>query len=270
MKIINLYFPQWQGAATNRYLHNSPLYLRNRLKQIEFLEVEINNTKHDKEKNNIKYYDDILDHLNRVKKILGTPRPAKIFTIGGDCGVELGPISYLNNLYNGDLAVLWFDAHGDLNTPKTSSSKHFHGMPLRTLLGEGDENIIRKLFSTIKPEQVILIGTRDLDNPEIEYIKHKKIFSISDEDLANKKVDLCGVINERFYKNIYMHVDVDVLNPDIFPYSICPTKGGISPDLVRNILIRLKDKFNLVGLSIVEYNSQDGAGSKIAQDFYVF
>ena len=57
--------------------------------------------------------------------------------IGGTCGAEIAPVAYLNNHYESDLAILWFDAHGDLNTPKTSLSGHFHGMVLRTLLGEG-------------------------------------------------------------------------------------------------------------------------------------
>jgi arginase len=50
-----------------------------------------------------------------------------VVTVGGTCGVEAAPVAYLNERYAGDLAIVWFDAHGDLNAPDTSPSGHFHG-----------------------------------------------------------------------------------------------------------------------------------------------
>jgi arginase len=63
----------------------------------------------------------------------------------------MAPISYLNKLYGGDLAVVWFDAHGDLNSPATSVSQNFHGMPLRCLLGDGEETLKSACFSLLRP-----------------------------------------------------------------------------------------------------------------------
>ena len=60
--------------------------------------------------------------------------PDIVVTVGGTCGVEAAPVAYLNERYDGNLAVVWFDGHGDLNSPATSPSGHFHGMVLRTLL----------------------------------------------------------------------------------------------------------------------------------------
>ncbi|MGY0038106.1 arginase family protein [Pedobacter sp. NJ-S-72] len=98
------------------------------------------------------------------KDIISEIHPTKISTIGGDCGIEIMPISYLNKIYNGNLSIIWIDAHADLNTPESSPSKTFHGMPLRTLLGDGNKQFKELLFSTIKPEQISFIGLRDLDD----------------------------------------------------------------------------------------------------------
>src|SRR5690554_1073498 len=79
--------------------------------------------------------------------------------IGGDCGVELGAVGHAAGRHK--LAVVWFDAHADLNSPKSSPSGAFHGMVLRTLMGEGPDALLPDTL--LRPEQVILAGTRALD-----------------------------------------------------------------------------------------------------------
>ena len=93
-----------------------------------------------------------------------------VVTVGGTCGVEAAPVAYLNEQYDGDLAIVWFDAHGDLNAPATSPSGHFHGMVLRTLLGEGPHEYVGELRRPLRPAQLFLAGTRDLDPEESAYI----------------------------------------------------------------------------------------------------
>ncbi len=98
---------------------------------------------------NIKCFEPILEQTKFFKEIIIDSKPDKISTIGGDCAVEIMPISYLNKIYQEDLCIIYIDAHADLNTPESSPSKAFHGMPLRTLLGEGKRRIYRlTLFKT--------------------------------------------------------------------------------------------------------------------------
>ena len=75
-------------------------------------------------------------------------KPDKILTVGGGCGIEIPIVSYFSEKYK-NLDVLWFDAHGDLNTPESSPSKYFHGMPLRFLLEEIRNNDISSKFNKI-------------------------------------------------------------------------------------------------------------------------
>src|SRR6476659_3005821 len=97
--------------------------------------------------------------------------PCRILIVGGTCGAEVAPIGYLNEKYDGDLAVIWLDAHEDLNTPASSPSGHFHGMALRTLLGEGPDEYVSFLSRPLTPAQVFLAGSRDLDLPERVFIE---------------------------------------------------------------------------------------------------
>ena len=60
----------------------------------------------------------------------------KIATLGGDCGVDMIPISYLNKKYKCGLGIFWIDAHADIHTPESSPSQNFHGMPIRIMMGK--------------------------------------------------------------------------------------------------------------------------------------
>jgi arginase len=143
--------------------------------KFQFTEVPVESCAELEIENDILGYRQILSLLQIARaKILSTS-PDRIFTLGGSCGIETLPVSYLNHKYGGDLAVVWLDAHADLNTPESSLSKHFHGMPLRTLLGEGDRHICEQSFSILRADQIFLAGTRELDLAESELIKNQKI-----------------------------------------------------------------------------------------------
>ena len=95
---------------------------------------------------------------------------ARIFSIGGGCDADVPVISHLNKLYDGNLFVLWLDAHGDLNSPEESKTGLFYGMPARILIDGRDifPDIIER---PLMPHQIIHIGGRDFDKPELGYIK---------------------------------------------------------------------------------------------------
>lgn len=132
--------------------------------------------------------------------------------------------------------VLWIDAHADLNTPESSPSKTFHGMPLRLLLGEGDSILKQSLFSYLKPSQIILYGTRDLDKPEEKYIQEKNIST-----------------NTITKSNLYIHLDLDVIDPLEISDVKCPSPNGVGFEKLKEMLTQLKSKYNIVGASLVEY-----------------
>ena len=195
---------------------------------------------------NIKCFEPILEQTKLFKEIIIDSKLDKISTIGGDCAIELMPISYLNKIYQEDICIIYIDAHADLNTPESSPSKAFHGMPLRTLLGEGNEEFISLLFSRIKPEQICYVGLRDLDEPESEYIIQHNISTITDcqfEKVQNKI---------KHFKNVYIHLDLDVLDRSEYEFSMFPTNIGSSVSEVAELIRKIKSNHNVVGFCITE------------------
>jgi arginase len=137
------------------------------------------------------------------------------------------PVGYLNRRYAGDLAVVWFDAHPDLNTPRSSPSGHFHGMVLRALLGDGDQALSDMVPRPLSPSQVILAGVRDIDEPEAAYASAVGIPIISPDELKNSD-RLMDAVGRSGYSNLYVHIDLDFLNPDDFEGAQFRAAGGIS------------------------------------------
>lgn len=92
------------------------------------------------------------------------PPDGPLLAIGGDCGADLGPAAQALRRHDGELAILWIDAHADFNTPASSLSGAFHGMVLRSLTGIGPEGLTA-LVSAL-PSSLVLAGTRSIDAAE--------------------------------------------------------------------------------------------------------
>jgi len=168
--------------------------------------------------------------------VAGSTEP--ILTIGGDCGVELEPLRAACHKYGPGLAVAWFDAHPDLNTPESSASGAFHGMVLRALLGEGDPAFTAS--PALEAGQVALIGTRAIDPAEQAAI---------DRGLAAQTQDAATTLHGA--SHLYIHVDLDVLDPTEFTGLNYPEPGGLSITALVQSLESLAG-FDVVGAGITE------------------
>lgn len=136
-----------------------------------------------------------------------------------------------------ELTIVWLDAHGDLNTPESSESGHFHGIPLRLLLDGEFAGTNMKVASPIQSSQVLMAGLRDLDAPEKAFIAQNSIPVFT--DVINWKQQLLDKLAERNTSYLYIHLDLDVLDPDIFPAVKCPSPNGFSPQSVAELSNRL-------------------------------
>jgi arginase len=276
-----LYFPQWQGSGDEdmifrgsetlkRFLAND---LRVDLTTIGVpLQVETEDEQASQKANDhwIRNYSILSLYHRHAANTIVAHSPKRIFTLGGDCGIEFAPIRYLNSIYGGDLAVIWLDAHADLNTPLTSPSKTFHGMVLRALLetfevtvqspGEHEVNLISDFVtstvtSPLLPKQVFLAGVRDLDPAEHEYITRQDIAVVECEELERHKGNvLVNMLRRGGFSKVYIHVDADVLSLKDFDSVMCPTAGGIHTQTVKEVFKDIKeaDGIYVVGGSLVE------------------
>src|SRR5699024_10464982 len=120
---------------------------------------------------NIKYLKPIVEINNNLAHLVYSSLSSNSFPfiLGGDHSLGLGSISGTSKFYD-DIAIIWIDAHGDINTHETSPSGNAHGMPLSAALGIGEPSLTNVYYNKpkVKPENVYIIGARDLDKGEVK------------------------------------------------------------------------------------------------------
>lgn len=153
--------------------------------------------------------------------------------LGGDHSIAIGTIAGVARKYK-NLGVIWFDAHGDLNTAETSPSGNIHGMPLAASLGIGHPDLthIGGFSPKVKPENVVIIGARALDTGERKLIREigMKVYTMHEID----RMGMAAVMEEalRHVTNgtdgVHLSLDLDGLDPHDAPGVGTPVIGGIS------------------------------------------
>ncbi|RFA20293.1 hypothetical protein B7R25_09880 [Subtercola boreus] len=196
-----------------------------------------------------------------------------VVTIGGDCGVELAPLAAAmrrTEQAGGRLAVLWFDAHADLQAPDDANPQPFSGQVLRTLLGEGSELLVPEFDQTLDATRVVLAGVRSVETFEEEYIAEKGIALVPVDELGDGStpagVALVSALEATGATAVYIHVDLDVLDPAVIAAISFPEPFGLSlPVLVENITA-VRRRFALAGAGITQFApaSPDAASDDLA------
>jgi len=153
--------------------------------------------------------------------------------LGGDHSIAIGSIAGVSQHYE-NLGVIWYDAHGDINTVETSPSGNIHGMPLAVNLGLGHEKLtdIMGEAPKVKPENIVMIGIRDLDEGEKELIKklNVKVYTMHEVD----RIGMPQVIQEsiEYLKNrtdgVHLSFDLDGIDPSEAPGVGTPVNGGVT------------------------------------------
>lgn len=179
--------------------------------------------------------------------------------IGGDHSIAIGTISGVLQ-HKKNLGVIWFDAHGDINTPQTSPSGNIHGMPIAVLLGMGDESLISigGKDSVLKKENIVYIGSRDLDAGERTALKSLgiKVFTmheIDDMGIKNIMAEAIKIAGEST-DGIHVSFDLDVLDPEVAPGTGTKVPGGMGYREAHYALELIARSEKLVSAEFVEVN----------------
>jgi arginase len=151
--------------------------------------------------------------------------PVRPLVLGGCCCSHIGAVEALAARHD-RLGVIWFDAHGDLNTPESSPSGNAWGMPLRMIIDGG----------AVAAEDVALVGARNLDPPEVEYIAAAGIHD--DPQDVFDRVDC-----------VYVAIDVDVFEPSELAVYM-PEPGGPSLAELERRLGRIRETVTVVGAGL--------------------
>jgi arginase len=164
----------------------------------------------------------------------------RVITVGGDCAVDIAPIAAARTRYGDLLTVLWIDAHPDVYSPQTLPSGAFHGMVVRALLGDGPPGLTPE--QPLAPRQVIIAGERAGDVSEHEYLAEAGLRRYGVDDLERVLDGLHGPV--------YLHVDLDVLEPTVFGSTCYPEPDGVRPERLIDLVSRVDD---IIGAAITEH-----------------
>jgi arginase len=244
--------PQWQGSGSSRAMRlvDGASAIQGDLPAAATRVVDVPVGAGEAQGTGVLRYTAIQAVLASQQRVLaGTT--GEVVTIGGDCGVELGAIPHaIASSPGSETAVVWFDAHGDLNSPETSPSRAFHGMVLRTLLGDGPEALVPA--SPLAAQRVVLAGTRSLDDAEADYIGASGIRLVSSSDLHSPDA-LVEAIRQTGAGSVYIHVDLDVLDPAEIDGVGYPEPFGVSVHQLVEAIAAVRSEFPLVGAGITEF-----------------
>jgi arginase len=178
--------------------------------------------------------------------------------LGGDHSVALGTVGGMASRF-GPGAALWFDAHGDLNTPETTPSGNVHGMPLAAALGQARDGFASDVWPlpALDAAKVSLIGVRSLDPDERRIVRELGINVATMSEIDRHGVEaVVRAALERAAGAPFVHVslDMDVIDPDVAPGVGTPVRGGLSYREAHLAMELVAESELLDSLEIVEVN----------------
>ncbi|MFB7250315.1 arginase family protein [Microbacterium sp. NPDC056234] len=185
-----------------------------------------------------------LSALQRVRELVRDNLEPGAVLIGGDCSITVAALDALDGGTE-DLAVVWCDAHPDLHTPETSPSGAFSGMALRAVLGEGEPQLV--LSPGIPPERIVVVGARAVDAAEEPPLG--RLTQISSSSLSDPE-SLAAAIAKTGATRVWVHIDVDVLDPSEIVGVSSPAPFGVSAAELSTALRRLRERVPLAGATI--------------------
>ena len=183
--------------------------------------------------------------------------------LGGDHSLGAGSVAATAEFLRRDgkpLGLIWVDAHGDMNTPGTSSSGNVHGMPLAALLGPEPAELSRigGFSPKVAADRTVLIGIRNLDDREKERIREAgvHVFTMKDIDRAGiaATAEQAIAIAGKGADGIHVSFDLDVCDPAIAPGVGTPVKGGFNYREAHMFMEMVADSGLLRALDLVEVN----------------
>ncbi|GLI26006.1 arginase [Agromyces rhizosphaerae] len=252
-----LVVPLWQGSVSARALQlvDGAEAIRGDLPASATHWVDVPTGAGDALGSGVKRLTSLVHVRERVEEALREATGPAI-VVGGDCGSSIGAIGHAAATHGDRLGVLWLDAHADLHTPETSPSGAFGGMTLRAVLGEGADGLALAPDVAVAAERVVLGGARDLDDAEVVALEESGITAVGVAGLSRPD-DVIDAFARADVERLYVHVDLDVLDPASFGGVADAVPFGASPAEVAALLRAVLARFPLAGATVAGFAPAD-------------
>ncbi|MFT4221155.1 MAG: arginase family protein [Microbacterium sp.] len=269
---LRLVWPEWQGAATESVQQLAtpefPLDVARRGYTVGTRVLEAILPAHDgptavvpvplddaglELRDGIEAKTAVLAQLDAALALVREHDPARITTLGGDCGVSLAPFSALTDTHGDDLAVLWIDSHPDMGTGE-SAYPGYHAMVVSALTGHGDADILARLPATIPASRVALVGMRDWTDAAHPAIAAEWGLAVFPPDvLRTDSTALLDWLRATGATKAAIHFDVDTIDADEVRLGLGDDRGGLTSAQARRVVADIDAHAEVVALTIAEY-----------------
>lgn len=245
--------PLWQGSVSSRAMSHADGAdaILGDLPSSSTMVVEVPIEAGESLGTGVQRYSTLLRVRERTASTLSLV-PDWALTIGGDCGASLASVGHASARANGDLAVLWLDAHPDLNTPETSPSGGFGGMTLRAITGEGADGLALDPETRVAPERLVLGGIRAIDDEESRFIAAHDVTTLTVEDLSDPSV-VIAALEATGASQVFIHIDLDVLDPAALAGLSYPMPFGIGAAELVALVRAVVARFPIAGAAIAGF-----------------
>ncbi|KAF1711565.1 arginase family protein [Pseudoxanthomonas sacheonensis] len=238
---LSLAYPQWQGSGRHENLPRgaaAAAAVCGRYAPLVRVPLDDGNVE---AAYGVRRWEAVFAQFRSAQDILARSGARRVLTAGGDCAVDVAVIDYLSGIHPG-LRVIWVDAHLDANTPETSPSGNFHGMPVSAILGRAPEPMRPFLRAPLDPARFHYFGIRVGDDGD--WALQREL----DLKLLDPEVSIDGPV--------HIHFDLDALDPREFPYVAYP-EGGLGIEDAIALVGRIARESDLVGLTVTEFAPAD-------------
>ncbi|MBS1675344.1 MAG: arginase family protein [Actinobacteria bacterium] len=243
-----LVVPQWQGSPAPRamLLTDGAAAIAGDLPSARTTVLEVPLEAGDAEGTGVHR----LSSLRRTRELIEeaiTAHAEPTLVVGGDCGVSVAAVASLPGPLH-DVAIVWLDAHPDLHTPQTSPSGAYAGMALRALIGH--ESFPTAAPEGVAAERIVLVGARAEDDEESAYLAGSGIARV--EELGDPQA-LAEAVAATGASRVYVHIDVDVLDPSELAGVSSAVPFGLRTAEVVAAVKALRERLPLAGATIAGF-----------------
>ncbi len=258
-----LWMPEWQGSASSRALQltDGAAALREDLPS-STLEVPIPLGAGDAMGTPALRLSSVLRARDAAAQLL-QGLPAAPITVGGDCASSFAGLAAAIARHGADqLAVLWCDAHADLQDPATSATGAISGMTLRHALGEGVEDL--RFAHPIRADFLILLGTRAFTPEELAEVDRRGLTHLTvpaTPDVDTLSASVATRLHASGAKYLYVHVDLDVLDPAEFQAVHAPEPFGLTLAQLTAAVRSAVTTLPLAGATVSGFAPRDAEGA---------